>query len=46
MTEAELLSISDLPEGFASPGWEQRDEFPDFNSWLRQAIEDLIEFGA
>lgn len=29
----------------ASPGWEQRDTFPDFNSWLRQAIEDLIEHG-
>jgi hypothetical protein len=31
----------------ASPGWEQRGpRFPDFNAWLRQAIEDLIEFGS
>jgi hypothetical protein len=30
---------------FASPGWEQRDQLPDFHSWLRRAIEDLIEFG-
>ena len=30
----------------ASPGWEQRGaRFPDFNAWLRQAIEDLIEHG-
>ncbi|GAA0383751.1 hypothetical protein [Streptomyces luteireticuli] len=29
---------------FASAGWEQRARFEDFNSWLRQAIEDLIEF--
>ncbi|MBP0457920.1 hypothetical protein [Streptomyces montanisoli] len=30
---------------FASPGWEQRRTFPDFNAWLRQAVEDLIEHG-
>jgi hypothetical protein len=29
---------------FASPGWEQRAELPDFYTWLRQAIEDLIAF--
>lgn len=29
---------------FASPGWEQREWFPDFYTWLRRAIEDLIEF--
>lgn len=29
---------------FASPGYEQRAEFPDFYSWFRQAIEDLIAF--
>jgi hypothetical protein len=29
---------------FASPGWEQRDQLPDVYSWLRRAIEDLIEF--
>jgi hypothetical protein len=29
---------------FASPGFEQRREFPGFYDWLRQAIEDLIEF--
>lgn len=31
----------------ATPGWEQRGpRFTDFNSWLRQAVEDLIEHGA
>lgn len=29
---------------FASPGWERRARFEDFNAWLRQAIEDFIEF--
>lgn len=29
---------------FASPGHEQRGEFPDFYAWLRQAVEDLIAF--
>ncbi|WP_198415893.1 hypothetical protein [Cryobacterium algoricola] len=29
---------------FASPGWEDRGEYPDFYAWLRQAIEDLIGF--
>jgi hypothetical protein len=29
---------------FASPGFEQRAEFDDLAGWLRQAIEDLIEF--
>ena len=29
---------------FATPGWEALAEFPDFHDWLRQAIEDLIEF--
>ncbi len=29
---------------FASEGWEQREEFPTFYDWFRQAIEDLIEF--
>lgn len=29
---------------FASPGFEQRAEYQDFNSWFRQAIEDLIGF--
>lgn len=29
---------------YASPGWEQRAEFSDFHEWLRQAVEDLIEF--
>ena len=31
---------------FASPGWEQRRVYLDFNAWLRQAIEDLIKHGA
>jgi hypothetical protein len=30
---------------FADSGYEQRDELPDFNAWLRRAVEDLIEFG-
>jgi hypothetical protein len=30
---------------FASPGYEQRNEFPNFYAWFRQAIEDFIEFG-
>lgn len=29
---------------FASPGSEVRGEFPNFYAWLRQAMEDLIEF--
>ena len=29
---------------FASPGYEQRADFDDLAGWLRQAIEDLIEF--
>ena len=29
---------------FADPGWEHRAEYPTFYAWLRQAIEDLIEF--
>lgn len=29
---------------FASAGWEQRASFASFYDWLRQAIEDLIEF--
>ncbi|POH71930.1 hypothetical protein CVS27_18650 [Arthrobacter glacialis] len=29
---------------WASPGWEARGEFPDFDSWLHSAIDDLIEF--
>jgi hypothetical protein len=29
---------------FASPGFENRGGFADFNGWLRQAIEDLIAF--
>ena len=29
---------------FASPGWEQQTEFDDFYGWLRQAIDELVEF--
>jgi hypothetical protein len=29
---------------FASAGWEQRATFSSFYDWLRQAVEDLIEF--
>jgi hypothetical protein len=37
------LKVS-IVHDFASPGYEQRAELPDFASWLRSAIEDLIEF--
>jgi hypothetical protein len=30
---------------FTDPGWENRASLGGFNEWLRQAIEDLIEFG-
>ena len=33
-----------LVHDWASPGWEARGEFPDFNSWLHAAVDDLIEF--
>lgn len=29
---------------FASDAWERRRIWPDFYGWLRQAVEDLIEF--
>jgi len=29
---------------FASPGWEQRACYASFYDWLKQAVEDLIEF--
>jgi hypothetical protein len=29
---------------FASPGWEQRQEFDTFWAWFRSAINDFIEF--
>ncbi|SDJ72502.1 hypothetical protein SAMN04487820_101493 [Actinopolyspora mzabensis] len=29
---------------FASPGWERQGEFGGFYDWLRQAVEDLIEY--
>lgn len=29
---------------FASPGWEQQEELADIYAWLRQAVEDLIEY--
>ena len=29
---------------FASPGWEQQAEFEDVYAWLRQVVEDLIEY--
>jgi hypothetical protein len=29
---------------YASPGWERRAEFADFNQWFRRAVEDLIAF--
>src|SRR5688500_15365676 len=39
-SEGDVVIIHD----FATPGWEQRKRFPDFWSWFRQAIEDMIEF--
>ena len=32
-----------LIHDFASPGWEQRQEFPDCWAWLAQAVNDMIE---
>ena len=29
---------------FASPGWEQRQEFPDCWAWFAQAVNDMIEY--
>lgn len=29
---------------WASPGWEARGEFRDFDRWLHSAIDDVIEF--
>ena len=29
---------------FASPGWERRRVYPNFYAWLRQAVEDMIEY--
>jgi hypothetical protein len=40
--QGDVVTVHD----FASPGWEQRARFPDFNAWLRQAVEDLIEYGS
>ena len=40
VTKSNVVIIHD----FASPGFEGRQEFENFNSWLRQAIDDLIEF--
>ncbi len=37
---SEVVVIHD----FASPGWEEREVYPDFFAWFRQAVEDLIEF--
>lgn len=31
---------------FTDAGWERRTNFAGFNDWLRQAIDDLIDFGA
>lgn len=41
------LDVGDIAiiHDMASPGWEQRQRFDNFTSWLRQAFEDLIEFG-
>lgn len=39
----EVVIVHDL----ATPGWERRGRkpLPDFHSWLRVAVEDLIEWG-
>lgn len=42
------LDVGDVAvvHDFASAGWEQLGmRFPDFYTWLRQAIDDLIEHG-
>ncbi len=33
-----------LIHDFASPGWEQRQEFPDFWAWFAYAVNDMIEY--
>jgi hypothetical protein len=40
---AEVVIVHD----FASPGWERRgrEPFHGFHDWLRQAVEDFIEWG-
>jgi hypothetical protein len=40
---SEVLIVHD----FASPGWEARGRggWPNFHAWLRQAVEDYIEWG-
>jgi hypothetical protein len=42
-TAPEITIVHD----FASPGWERRDKrsWPNFHAWLRQAVEDFIEWG-
>ena len=30
---------------FASPGYESRGDFVDFNAWFRRAVEDFLDFG-
>lgn len=40
----EPLGAVQIIHDFASPGWETRDVFPSVYEWLRQAINDLIEF--
>jgi hypothetical protein len=39
--QAENVSVI---HDFASPGYEQRAVYESFNAWLRQAIEDFIDF--
>lgn len=29
---------------FSSQGWEQREVLPSFYSWVRKAVDDMIEF--
>ncbi|KIA70945.1 hypothetical protein ANMWB30_42680 [Arthrobacter sp. MWB30] len=33
-----------LVHDWASPGWEAKGEFQNFNKWLHAAVDDLIEF--
>jgi hypothetical protein len=37
----EVVVVHDL----ADPKWERRGEFAGFYEWLREALEDFIEFG-
>jgi hypothetical protein len=42
--ERELPGKVVIVHDFASNGWENRDILEDFHSWVRRAVDDMIEF--